>query len=151
MVDIYPTLQSIAGIPDSVLDHKPLDGVDLSGVLKGEQSYFDRSVYNYWGQQEGKERLAIWQKEWKLVYTGPDIQSASADDYSSLYFFNLKEDPSEEDNLVKDYPEKVHSMLRDLKNFRSLQPSDGLPPYAEGRKGFTPPHNWNIHLYGKDN
>lgn len=149
IVDIFPTLQSIAGVREDT-PVKPLDGVDLTGVLKGEKSKLDRDLYNYWGQQKGKEQLAIWRKDWKLVYIGPDIQKATADDYEELYLFKLKEDPLEEDNLVTEYPQKVKLMLRDLKEFRQLRPSDGLPPYDVGRKGFTAPENWNIELYGKN-
>lgn len=149
MVDVFPTLESIAGVSERA--GKPRDGIDLTEVLKGEKKSLDRDLYNYWGQKKGEERLAIWRNGWKLIYIGPDIQKATPDDLQSLYLFYLREDPMEERNVVAEHPQKVQSMLEDLKQFRQLQPSDGLTPYRVGRKGFTAPENWNIHLYEKSN
>lgn len=149
MVDIFPTLKSIAGVPDS--EGKPLDGIDLTGVFHEDQTKLDRKLYNYWGQQKNREGLALWEDEWKLIYNGPDIQKANSDNQSSLYLFNLKEDPEEEANLVERYPEKVQPMLQKLKEFRKLQPQNGLPPYGVGSKGFSAPENWNIYLYDHSN
>jgi arylsulfatase B len=148
MVDIFPTLQSIAGVSQS--GGKPLDGIDLSSVFHGDQTKLEREVYNYWGQQKNRERLAIWKDGWKLIYNGPDIQNANSDNQSSLYLFNLKKDSEEEENLVERYPEKVPPMLHKLKEFRKLQPQNGLPPYGAGRAGFSAPENWNIYLFDHD-
>ena len=39
--------------------------------------------------------------------------------------------------MVKELYEKV-------KAFRALQPKDAVPPFSEGREGFTAPKEWLI-------
>jgi arylsulfatase B len=147
VIDIYPTLQHIAGIKDK--NRNPIDGKDLSAIWEGNKTTLKRDLFMYWGQNKGKERLAMWRGDWKLVYNGPSLLKASARDRKHLYLFKLRNDPDEKKNLESSYPDKVKSMLARLQEFRRLRPKNGIPPYGVGRKGFKAPPLWNMKLYGK--
>lgn len=150
IIDILPTLQSIAGITSHA--GKPLDGKDLSEIWFGKQKTLERDLYMYWGQNGRQERLAMWRGNWKLIYKGPSIRKASSRDRKHLYLFNLRQDPNEKNNLIaqNDKKDKVKEMLSSLQDFRKLRPADGIPPYRVGRKGFKAPKNWNMKLWGKN-
>ena len=70
---------------------------------------------------------------------GGDIRTPNID---SLAREGVELDPFEKTNLAKKHPDVVKRMYQKVKAFRELQPPDGVPPYAEGRKGFVAPKEW---------
>lgn len=93
VVDMYPTLASIAGASTSKT--KPLDGMDVWSSLSGGQpSPRKEIVYNVDPMSAG-----IRQGDWKLVWKAALPQQQE--------LFNILADPSEKKNLLSEHPEKV--------------------------------------------
>jgi arylsulfatase A-like enzyme len=93
VVDIYPTLASLAGADGAAA--KPLDGMDVwSTISEGAPSPRREIVYNV-------DPLggAVRQDDWKLVWKASLPQK--------LELFNLAQDRSEAMNLAADNPAKV--------------------------------------------
>ena len=93
MVDMYPTLASLAGVP--LNKNKPLDGMPVWPVIsEGKTSPRQEVVYNI-----GPFFAAVGEGNWKLVWktTLP----------SQVELFNLAQDPSEKTNLADKNPQKV--------------------------------------------
>ena len=131
-IDVMPTLMGVAGIERPV--GKPLDGIDMLGVLTGENPDIDRDLYSYIGQYgEHREEISYMSNGWKLVVKGPNIIDAGADDsLRKRYLFRIDRDPNETENLAAEKPDRVAQMYAKLMAFRALQPADAVPPYAEG-------------------
>jgi len=138
-IDVLPTLAGIAG---QTLNGKPADGVDVSGVLRGKAGEPDRMWFSYWAQNGPEERLAVIAGEWKLVRIGPDILTAKGGGKAKMHLFRIREDPGEKTDVASQHPNVVKQLLAKLKTFRARRSAKGLPPYSEGRKGFTPPKEW---------
>lgn len=99
-VDIYPTLAALAGA--STAKCKPLDGVNVwETVAQGATSPRDEVVYNI-----EPFRAALRQGDWKLVWRTVLPMKVE--------LFNLKDDPSESNNLASKHPDKVASMQQRL-------------------------------------
>jgi arylsulfatase A len=91
-MDLFPTFASLAHAPV----HRPLDGVDLSPVLKGENDLPLRTLF--W--RHGK-RKAVRYEQWKWVESTED---------SGL--FNLSDDLGEQNDLSQQMPDKTKEMRR---------------------------------------
>ena len=93
-IDFYPTLANLSGIG---LPHDAIiDGVDISGLLLGNEKLHPRNQFLYFDQNRGLK--AIRKGKWKL-FTGNTPQ-----------LYNLENDIGEKNNLAVDYPEKVHQL-----------------------------------------
>jgi arylsulfatase I/J len=96
VVDIYPTLASLAG--SQLGKNKPLDGVNVWPTISEEKpSSRDEIVYNV-----EPYRAAVREGNWKLVWTAllpPKIE-----------LFDLAKDPAESKNLAEQNPEKVKQL-----------------------------------------
>src|SRR5215831_7248472 len=93
MVDMYPTLVSLAG--GSLSKSKPLDGLNVWPVIaEGKPSPRKEVVYNI-----GPFFAAVREGDWKLVWktTLP----------SQVELFNVAQDPGEKTNLADKNPQKV--------------------------------------------
>lgn len=92
-VDLYPTFASLAGA--SVSKAKPLDGLNAwRAIAEGDDSPRSEIIYNI-----EPFRAAIREGDWKLVWRTMLP--------SSVELFNLRDDPSEKENLAAAHPEKV--------------------------------------------
>ena len=95
-VDLYPTLASLAGA--STAKCKPLDGVNVWDTMAdGKPSPRTEIVYNI-----EPFRGAVRQGDWKLIWR--TMLPSSTD------LYNLKDDPSEKNNLSSANPDKVVAM-----------------------------------------
>jgi arylsulfatase A-like enzyme len=109
VVDIFPTLLDIAGIsyPDKVKGEPtiPLNGSSLLPVFKGGNR--EDPEYIISGFTENK-RMYL-KGKWKLVRVPR----------SDWELYNLKDDPSEMNNLACKMPEKLQSMIIDYKDTKA--------------------------------
>jgi arylsulfatase I/J len=95
VVDVYPTLASLADAPSA--NGKPLDGLDVwPSISGGAPSPRHDMVYNV-----EPYRAAVRKNEWKLVWTTllpPSVE-----------FFDLSKDPYEKHNVADQHPEEVRA------------------------------------------
>lgn len=120
VVDYLPTILDLVGI--SPMKKVPLDGESLLPILRGETS-------------EREQPLAF---GFKRLYKGIEMYAFIEGDYKiaipkmgkEVYLFNLKEDPSEENNLAASQPELTKEMLKKLEETKaSWQDSDDGKDY----------------------
>lgn len=93
-VDVLPTLAAAAGYSDPL---PPLDGIDLTPILAGEQPAPERALY--------PDRFAVVTRQWKLVK-------------GELY--DLLSDPGEQADVAAQHPEIVERLRQQLEAFRAL-------------------------------
>jgi arylsulfatase B len=148
-VDLYPTLLNRAGALTE--QTKPVDGLDMwPTIVQGEPSPRNEpsSADSSRGQSATiaqakpsprKEALinveefrgALRMGDWKL------IQQATLPPKIELY--NLRADPSEEDNQAEREPERVQTMLRRLTEYAwQMAPASYLEALAQPRKVEVP-------------
>ena len=143
-IDVLPTIMRIVGVSDN--GGKPIDGLDVLDVLRGKKAHLDRDLFSYIGQRgENDEHIALTTEKWKIVCIGPNIiddRFTFSDRQYSL--FRIDRDPLEKENLSEAYPEILESLIQRLRDFRSLQPSDGVPPHNTGKQDFQAPREWKI-------
>jgi arylsulfatase A-like enzyme len=120
-MDIYPTLLEIAGVP---IKHK-IEGRSFLNTLISEKNTttsVDENRVLYFTRREGgmeyggKAYHAIRQGDWKLLQNNP---------YRPLELYNLKLDPQEKNNLIKQEPkiaEKLNALL-----LKQIQESGKVP------------------------
>ncbi|TWU18191.1 sulfatase-like hydrolase/transferase [Allorhodopirellula heiligendammensis] len=154
-IDVLPTIVDAAGGEIIADPELPLDGISLlSGLTSSDQFKSDgRPWYSYHGQSgDENEHLAVLVDGWKLKVNGPQLISESqlTEPKAGVELFHLSTDPNETKNLATDYPDKVGRLGRMLIEYRALQPSDAVPPYGVGSKGFVPPPKWHVDLSTPD-
>lgn len=148
MVDLYPTLLKLAGVP---VDQKlPLDGRDAwPTIAKGERSPHEAILIN-----AAPTKGALRAGDWKLVLSGSEIDSDEPDrnekagktaktrrvrGKATVELFNLARDPYEKANLAESNPEKV----RELRALYDAFARQAIPPQAKPREdGFKAPKVW---------
>jgi len=143
-IDVLPTLMRIAGVQDH--GGKPLDGLDVSDVLTGKHPTLARDIFSYCGQAgEDRERISLTTPEWKLIVTGPNIADENApQSQRRAMLFRFPEDLLETHDVAADHPQIVQELYAKAKQFRALQPADGVPPYSQGKASFQAPKEWQI-------
>lgn len=98
--DVMPTLADILNIE---LGRK-IDGISFLPVLEGRTDQ-RKHEYLYWEFHERGGRQALRKDDWKIVRY--DIEKDPSGD---LQLFNLKNDPSESQNLATGHPEKLKEL-----------------------------------------
>jgi arylsulfatase A-like enzyme len=124
-VDFYPTLLGLAGAVTE--QTKPVDGMDMWGTIaEGQPSPRKEALINV-----EEFRGAVRMGDWKLIH------QATLPTRTELY--NLRADPSEEDNQVEREPERVRTMLRRLTDYAwEMAPAGYLEELAKPRKVAVP-------------
>lgn len=117
-IDILPTLAAITGAP---LPEKRIDGVDISALMKGDQTANPRQSFYYYYRRNSLE--AVSNGEFKLVFAHPgrtyegfapgkDGMPGGANENfnfpSALY--DLRRDPGERYDVMASYPEIVKKL-----------------------------------------
>jgi arylsulfatase A-like enzyme len=130
-VDLYPTLLKLAGAKQE--QPKPLDGVDAwPAISQGKPSFRKEILLNV-----EDFRGAIRMGDWKL------IRIATLPSRSELY--NLRTDPSEEDNQAEREPARSQAMLGRLSEYAwEMTPSRYIDEMAR-------PHSADMPIYWYDN
>ena len=143
-IDILPTLMRVAGIREH--GGKPLDGLDVLDVWKGNSRTLERELFNYIGQTgPDTEQISYMTNDWKLVVLGPVVTDETADDtLRKRLLFRISEDPFEEHDVIGEHPDIATEMYEKILEFRALQPPDAVVPYQVGREGFKAPKMWEM-------
>ncbi len=112
-LDLYPTLIRLAG--GTMPSDRPMDGVDLSGLLfKGEP--IEREVFCYYrGEKLYAARLGAWKIH--LITQAPYGEKATTHEKPHLY--NLEVDPSESHEISASHPEVVARIVAAIEKHRA--------------------------------
>ena len=118
LTDIYTTLQELTGQPRQKLGGE--DGFSLLSVIDGA----DRNERTALVSHSIGGSFAIRQGEWKLClssrsggWSAPRENVAKQQGLPPMQLFNLKEDPAEQNNLVKQQTEKTDELKRLLRRY----------------------------------
>lgn len=123
-IDLMPTMLSLAGV--SAPADRPLDGVDLSGLLLRGEAPPPRPLFWAALSNNGARAEAMREGPWKLVVNHPKARPGSFEN-EKAELYRLDADPSENRDLSAEEPGRVADMLAALKAW-----------YAETR-GSAPP------------
>jgi arylsulfatase A-like enzyme len=124
-VDLYPTLLSVAGALTE--QTKPVDGLDMwPTIAQGKPSPRQELLLNV---EEFRGALRV--GDWKLIH--------QATLPANVELYNLRADPSEEDNQAEREPERVQTMLRRLAEYAwQMAPAAYLEALTKPRKVEVP-------------
>jgi arylsulfatase A-like enzyme len=135
VVDLFPTLLALAGVPVEPGDRGerlPLDGIDIGDVLFGEdRPATERELLLYSGPRGGALRLG----DLKLVL------ESQGDGEPRVSLFDVAADRTEEHDLALLRPDDVRRLRARLDVWESV----AVPPLrlpAERPKDFVPPAVW---------
>ena len=123
IVDLYPTLVELAGASTEV--SKPLDGKDAwPTIAAGKPSPHASILLN-----TTPFHAAIRIGDWKLIRNGNVTANATDASLKDTWeLFNIREDISEERNLVSEKPELVKSLRKQLKALSEQAVRPNIPP-----------------------
>lgn len=149
-VDVMPTLLRLSGsgTTDGALPARPLDGMDMSGVLAGTNDAAPpaRDLYHFNGQGGiEREQIAVTSADgWKLAVIGPDVRKPDGwqTDRHRVELFHLTEDPLEKTDLAAKEPKRVAELGAKLVAFRRSEPDVSMRPVNRKPPDFRPPPRW---------
>jgi len=107
--DVYPTLAEITG--QAV--HDSVDGISFLPTLYGKQQQ-EEHEYLYWEFHEKNGRQALRKGDWKLVR-----YHVFNPEKTTTELYNIIQDPDEDNNLAKDYPEITNELMEMLVSARN--------------------------------
>ena len=113
-IDWMPTLAEYCKIS---MPNRKIDGKSLLSIISS--SYADSAHQEfYWKNGGSKEnpQWAVRDGDWKLLHNPAQAQPEELDE-DGFFLVNLTEDPSEQYNLSKNYPEKVKSLVEKYNNW----------------------------------
>jgi arylsulfatase A-like enzyme len=101
-IDIMPTLLGLCKIDN--LPVRPVDGKDLSSIIKGKGKEFDRLIFSRQGNQVLENcNSSVRNDRYKLVLTRKDTM-----------LYDLKDDPAQKTNIFNKEPEIGKPLLAEL-------------------------------------
>ena len=118
-LDVMPTVVEFVGA--SLPTDRPIDGVSLLNLLKGESLRRRRPLYWSIPTPDGME-YAIRQGNWKLILNGLGNPAA---------LFNLADDIYEVHNMLDQMPAKVTEMKERFERYRKDVDSDPVKRLRE--------------------
>ena len=102
-VDYFPTIAEITGFKFSKKLQRPIDGIDLMPVIRGEVAERPSDLFfGYRRLVQGIDGQALIRGDWKLV------REAKKNPRTRLY--NLASDPYEQNDLATEYPDRLKTM-----------------------------------------
>ncbi len=132
-MDIFPTIAEILNLPDTVF-LKPIDGISLYPLFKGKQEKRETPIYFRHGSE-----CALVDNEMKL-----HTNKLNREEFE---LFNLKEDPSETNDMAKANPELFGQMkTRFIEWSATVDASVEGRDYPEGKvlplDSYAQRHKW---------
>lgn len=106
--DYLPTFADLLGRPNSL---GTVDGISILPTLTGEGIQSERN-YFYFEFQELGGRQALIKDDWKLIHL--DIRKGGR-----YELYNIASDPSENHNVISQYPEKAAELLELMQQART--------------------------------
>ena len=94
VVDLFPTLAAMAGA--EIPADRPMDGIDQTGFLCGQQETSNREGFLYYIKSE--LRAAKW-RDWKMHFVWEVEPNAGPIHLETPYVFNFVQDPKEETDV----------------------------------------------------
>lgn len=121
-VDLVPTLLEAAGIvpPDYMA------GRNMTPLLTGKESWEDHSVFSeYYSRNREPTQLMLRKGDYKFIYNS-DTESGAWE----TYFYNIKEDPWEMNDLIEesDYGDIQMDFINELMNDYLKKMEEHAPP-----------------------
>ncbi len=106
-VDFLPTVASIVGDSYPQKTSRPIDGIDLMPVIRGDVKQRDRDLFfGYRRLRQGIDGQAIISGDWKLL--------REAKKGGRVRLYNLTEDPFEKIDLASELPDQTKRLLKRL-------------------------------------
>ena len=107
--DIAPTIQEIVGVEYPTKTYKdrellPQTGKSFAKVIRETPTFSIHPKEEIFGWELFK-RKAVQKNDWKILWIEPDFGKGNWE------LFNLKEDPSELNDLAEKYPDKLKEMI----------------------------------------
>jgi len=131
-IDILPTLTGLCGLEYDPV--KPLDGIDLSKMIKGKQKTFNRLIFSRQGNQNIELcNSSVRNNTYRLVLTSKDT-----------LLYNLKEDPEQKNDIASKEKATTLSLLDELVRhnmelIQNYQPVTTIEAGFPGEVSFTLP------------
>ncbi|MDF7824055.1 sulfatase [Pontiellaceae bacterium B12227] len=117
-IDLYPTLLESAGI--SKPENHVLDGLSLMPLLSGSiEALSERPIVCYYPKYaQFNKKTERWNKPWRNVIFDGDYKLREVVEYGTYELYNLKDDPTEENDLSKSHPEKIQELIQKLRKWK---------------------------------
>lgn len=117
-VDLLPTLASMCDLPTAHLPEKPLDGIDISPLLKeGKRQWRDRLLFSHW-----RDRVSVRNQRFRL------------DNAGKLY--DIPADPGQRNNVAEQHPKVAASLAAAVTTWKK----ETLEGYQNQDRPFTVGH-----------
>ncbi len=133
VMDLYPTILSVAGV--NVPKGYALDGSDLKKLLSGkaDKKHRDDFLMHFPHGEHRTNYFTTYRKgDWKLIY----YYNPETTGIPSWKLYDLKKDPYETSDVAIQYPEKVSSMIKLMKE--RLEKEKALYPEYKNRNVCEP-------------
>ncbi len=115
-IDLLPTLAAITGA--EIPADRPIDGLDLGDVIRVPGAVSPRETEGFFYYRHGKPR-AVRVGEWKL----------KLERVGKPELYDLREDPGESRDLVRDHPAVVERLKSMLKACEERVAAEARPPW----------------------
>lgn len=122
-MDLFPTMLDLAGFPQEPQNH--VDGKSLVSVMKGKTQQLHDALYFYYPHYHGsnwKPGASTVVGDWKLI---------EFYHWNQVHLYNLKDDPSEANNIAAAHPEKVEVLQKKLNSWLEQTKARKLEPMTE--------------------
>ena len=103
--DIFPTVLAAAGVTPAA--DQPLDGADIIPALAAQPVDRPRDAFVCHFPSGGEPATAVRRGDWKLL----KYWAGNPDQTDKIELYNLKDDPSETNNLEGQYPELERELI----------------------------------------
>lgn len=135
LTDVYTTLQSITNQPREATGGE--DGFDLTGVFGGDdaserEALVSHSIGGFFAIRRGKWKLCL--SHGSGGWSNPREPKAKLQGLPPMQLFDLEADPAEKDNVAKENPEVVDSLLVLLNEYVETGRSTEGPKVANDRE-----------------
>ena len=110
-VDFFPTIAALSDFRFSSNEKRPIDGVDLMPLMKGEVPHEDEErdlFFGYRRLHSGVNGMALIQGDYKI------LREAKKGGKGRLRLYNIGKDPYEENDIAKEEPQILEKMEKRL-------------------------------------